>query len=427
MNQESLKIGELFEKYSSNPEIIDEITKPKKKIFIKSESGKIVEIIGLIKKVRSHVLKITFTNGIELKCAYKHLIKKKMGDKYSLVFSEDLKIGDFIKTRNIDFEIQNIEDFGCDYVYDITMKEEFLYETKNGIIHHNSMLAIQALAGAQRKFKGDVIVAFLDSEEATTTQRLSNLGVRNPKIRPYNDITIEKVFKFIEGICLFKEEKGIIEKPTVMIWDSIANTLTQKERETEDINSVIGYKARVLSLLIPKYVAKLAIYNICLITVNQLRDLVQIGNFAPAKELKFLTQGKDVPGGNTLKFNAFHLLEMKVKDLTKEDVFGFDGFMAEVNCVKNKLFSPNIKFKIVGNFVTGFSNFWTNYVFLTSVKRLQTGAWGYLIDYPTKKWQGTKNAEALYNSDIDFRNAFDNNVKESIQIDIIDKHNPEVA
>ncbi len=92
-----------------------------------------------------------------------------------------------------------------------------------------SMLAIQALAQAQKIYKDNpnFIGHFLDAEEATTTIRLSNLGVRRPKIKPYSDITVEKVFKFLEGLCLFIEKKNIIDTPSVVIWDSIANTLSE--------------------------------------------------------------------------------------------------------------------------------------------------------------------------------------------------------
>ena len=284
-----------------------------------------------------------------------------------------------------------------------------------------SMLAIQTLGSAQRMYKGNIIVSMLDSEEATTTIRMSNLGVRNPKIKPYNDITIEKVFKFLEGMCLYKEMKKIIATPSIILWDSVANTLSQKEREVEDINSVIGYKGRLLSLLIPKYVAKLAAFNICLIAVNQLRDVISIGNFAPAKELKYMTQGKTMPGGNALKFNAFHLLEMKAKGSTTVEKEGFDGYFAEVVCVKNKLFSPNIKVSIAGNFVTGFSNLHTNYKFLVDNKRMSTGAWNSLVELPTVKFR-TKDFPEFYNTNPIFKEAFDIAVKETIQSEIFDKH-----
>jgi RecA/RadA recombinase len=284
-----------------------------------------------------------------------------------------------------------------------------------------STLASQVIGNAQRQFNGKILAGYLDSEEAVTKIRLSNLGVKNPTIKPYNDVTIEKVFKYIEGMCLFKAEKKIIDTPTVIVWDSVANTLSQKEREAEDPNSVIGYKARALSLLLPQAVSKLAAYNICLICVNQLRDLVQIGQFAPAKEIKFMTTGKDIPGGNALKFNAFHWLEMSVKDLATVEKYGFDGFFAQVHCVKNKLFTPNIKFKLAGNFVTGFSNFWTNYIFLVANKRLVTGSWNYLVSNTNIKFR-TKDALTMYNENELFKQAYDEAVKEAIQTEIIEKY-----
>jgi len=283
-----------------------------------------------------------------------------------------------------------------------------------------SMLAIQTLGNMQRKYNTP-FAAFLDSEEATTIKRLSNLGVNHPKIKPYTDITVEKVFKFLEGICLFKEEKNLIEKPALLIWDSIANTLTEKEREVEDVNSVIGYKARLLSILIPKYVAKMAKYNIGLLAVNQLRDNLAMGQFAPAPDLKFMTSSKQMPGGNVLKYNAFQLVEMKTKTALKPEKYGFEGIIAKAKCVKNKIFRPNVEVEIVGDFTHGFTNFWTNYNFMVETKRLKSGAWNYLTNLPETKFR-TKEAENLYNTDDKFREAFDEAARDAIKIDIISKY-----
>jgi hypothetical protein len=211
----------------------------------------------------------------------------------------------------------------------------------------------------------------------------------------------------------------------MVIWDSIANTLSEKEREAEDVNQVIGYKARMLSILIPKYVAKCGQHNISLIAVNQLRDVLNIGQFAPPRDLKFMSASKSMPGGNVLKFNAFHLLEMKLGKLLEQDKYGFDGVIAKVKCVKNKLFPPNIEVELLGSFTTGFSNFWTNYHFLINTKRLSSGAWNYLVNMPDKKFR-TKDAEKLYNDDIEFEAKFDEAVKESIQTEIVEKYNPDI-
>lgn len=288
-----------------------------------------------------------------------------------------------------------------------------------------TMLAAQTLGEGQKQYKGELLGGFLDSEEATTAKRLAALGVRYPNLNPYVDITVEKVFKFLEGLCLFKQNKKIIETPSVVIWDSIANTLSQKEREAEDVNSVIGYKARMLSILIPKYVAKCAQHNICFIAVNQLRDVISIGPFSAPKDLKFMTASKSMPGGNVLKFNAFHLVEMKVKSVIDREKMGFDGVVAKIKCVKNKLFTPNIEVEIVGSFNSGFSNFWTNYNFMTTTKRMNTGAWNSLVTLPDKKFR-TKDAYTLYQEDEVFRNAYDVSAKEAIQTEIVDKYSQEM-
>lgn len=294
-----------------------------------------------------------------------------------------------------------------------------------------TMLAIQSLGAGQRQYKGSLLGAFLDSEEATTKIRMSNLGVKYPPIKPYSDITVEKVFKFIEGMCVFKQEKDIIDTPSAVIWDSIANTLCQAEIEAEDVNQVIGRKARTLSLLIPKYVAKCAQNNIALIAVNQLRDVLSMGPYSAPKDLKLMSSTKDMPGGTILKYNAFQLVEMQVKTIIApgksedSEKYGFEGVVCKLKCVKNKLFPPNIEVEIVGSFTTGFSNFWTNYRFLKNTKRLNSGAWNYLLSLPDKKFR-TKDAPSLYNTDADFKKAFDEASKEAIQTEIIDKYSPEL-
>jgi len=291
-----------------------------------------------------------------------------------------------------------------------------------------TMLAIQTLGQGQVQYKGNLLGAFLDSEESTTTLRMSNLGVRYPKINPYSDITVEKVFKFIEGLSVFKQEKELVDTPSVVIWDSIANTLSQKEREADDPNTVIGYKARLFSLLVPKYVSKCGQNNICFLAVNQLRDVINMGQFAPPKDLKFMSATKDMPGGNVLKFNAFQLVEMKIKKAIageEAEKYGFEGIIVKVKCVKNKLFPPNIEIPIVGSFVTGFSNFWTNYNFLKETNRLKSAAWCQLISLPEFKFR-TKDAPKHYKENIEFKNAFNAAAKEAIQTEIIEKYNPDV-
>jgi RecA/RadA recombinase len=289
-----------------------------------------------------------------------------------------------------------------------------------------SMLAMQTLGNAQRVYGGKLIGAFLDSEESTTSVRLAQLGVTNPQIKPIHELTVEKVFKFLEGLSLFKKEKNIIDTPSVVIWDSVANTLSNAEMETEDPNSVIGYKARLLSLLVPKFVKKCSAAKICWIAVNQLRDNIQMGPFPTAKDFKFMSQNKKMPGGNILKFNAFHLIEIRVAKAVDRSKYSFDGIEVTLRCVKNKAFSPNIDITLVGSFTSGFSDFWTSYAFLAETKRMNTGAWNYLVSCPDIKFR-TKDAESKYKENEEFREHFDKAVDEALQTEILDKYKPEAV
>jgi len=288
-----------------------------------------------------------------------------------------------------------------------------------------TMIVIQTLGSAQLHFKKRAIAAFLDSEYSTTTNRLANLGVRYPRIKPFAEadtkrLTVEKFFQFLEGICQYKENNNLIDVPYIIGWDSIANTLTQKEIEASDPKEVIGYRAKVYSLLIPKYVGKCSQYNISILSVNQLRDKVDMGRFSKASDLKFMSQEHTVPGGKSLLFNAFHLLEMRQASMSKKDIekYGFEGLMAEIMCVKNKLFRPKLPIKIIGDFNTGFSDFWTNYVYLVDTNWIKSGSWNALINYSTKKFR-TLEAETLYKTDSDFKKAYDEAVINSIDEHII--------
>jgi len=418
-----IKIGELFDLYSTDNTINNDIIKTKVPVYVENEVGEITKLEGVIRKTNCKLIELEFENNIKLKCASKHLIKVNNSFKFAediIINIDNVNCGNkFIKLLNRKIINEN------SYAYDISMNTNHVYKTPNNLYHHNSMICGKIIAQTQMKYNGKCIVAYLDSEEAVTTIRLSNLGVKNPKIRPYQDVTIEKIFKFLEGLCLFKEKKEIIDIPSLVIWDSIANTITQKEREVDDINSAIGLKARMLSILLPKYIAKMSNYKICLIAINQLRDKLSIGSFAPAKDIKMISSNKDMPGGQSLKFNAFHLAEMKIsKVLLKTDPqnkFPFDGANVTVKLAKNKLFPPNIPIEVVGNFRTGFSNFWSNYNFLSLNKRLQVGAWNFLKTLPDNKFR-TKDVITLYKSDNTFREAFDESVKEAIQTEIIEKN-----
>jgi len=280
-----------------------------------------------------------------------------------------------------------------------------------------SALLAQVIGQAQKKYKGKLLAAYYDSETSMTTERLVQMGVNNPKIKPYDDkVTVEKIFKTIEAFSAFKKLKEI-DFPGIVAWDSIANTSVEKEYTTDDINSTIGLKARILSSLLPRYVSKLKENRISLIAVNQLREKLDMGQFGTANDLRWMGD-KVIPGGQAIKFNAFHLLYLKAKSDLDAGKFGFTGLMVEAKCVKNKFEQPNIPVKLIINFKTGVSNFWSNYNYLAETKRLQAGSWNYLKTLSEKKFR-TKDAKDLYDSDEDFQVEFDKQIKDAIENELL--------
>jgi len=289
-----------------------------------------------------------------------------------------------------------------------------------------SALVAQIIGASQKKFAGKLLASYADSENAMSLARLWQMGVQNPPIKPYTDITVEDIFKIIEGYTAFKELRDVVHIPSIVAWDSIANTITNKEKNSDgetDPNKFIGLKPRILSTVLPKYIAKMREYNISLIAVNQLREKLDMGQYASQNDIKYLGMDKTMPGGQSIKYNAFHLLFLKQGPDLKIEQWGFDGILLKAKCAKNKLFTPNVEIEMIVDFTKGISNFWTNYHFLSKHKRIQAGAWGYLKSLPTVKWQGTKKCLEMYESNKDgFKEAFDEAVKECIQTEIVERY-----
>jgi hypothetical protein len=145
-----------------------------------------------------------------------------------------------------------------------------------------------------------------------------------------------------------------------------------------------------------------------------------MGVFKTPKDLSFMTGNKTIPGGHALSYGSRQLFIIKA-DKNIGETYGFGGTSLTFRGVKNKLFTPNIEVGAILSFEMGFSNFWTNYEFLKTAGRIKTGAWCSLIDYPEKKFRQNQ-VIGLYREDEKFKELFDNNVKDALKTEIIDKY-----
>lgn len=147
MVKTEVSIGELFKAISDIENISflhDKEIFQKNKILIKDEKCNYQDVVGLITK-QDKIRTIKFSDNSELKCAEKHLICINPQTQ-KCKFVSELKINNKIKTA-MDTEIavlSNVVSNEIDTVYDLEIKtNNHLYQTSNGIVHHNTELAKQ--------------------------------------------------------------------------------------------------------------------------------------------------------------------------------------------------------------------------------------------------------------------------------------------
>jgi len=280
------------------------------------------------------------------------------------------------------------------------------FETLAGMPHSGkSTLAIQIAANVQKEHPDSVVIYF-DSENAVTEERLASLGIeRDRLIYVSSDITIESIFRVIDKFIVYKEKHDLVDVPYVIIWDSLAITPSEKVLSSDEVQNTDGMvRAKFIAEYLPRYLGKFKKYNIMMLTINQLREKMQLnpygGSGVGLKGMGNFT----MPGGAAVQYASFHLLIMKPKEILNIESYGFQGAVVECVFVKNKLARPLKPFYLVLDVDRGFSNFWSYYYYMKQLKILTTGAWNSLPGY-SKKFR-TKEAFELYANDEEFRTAF---------------------
>jgi len=144
MQELECTIGELFEAVSELENINfihDEEMFQKSEIEIQDENKKWISVKGLITK-QDLIRELTFDNNSIIRVANKH----KMFDGVENIMSNELDIGHkFIKTDGTEVVVtSNILTDEMETVFDMEVDSEtHLYQTADGLIHHNTELARQ--------------------------------------------------------------------------------------------------------------------------------------------------------------------------------------------------------------------------------------------------------------------------------------------
>lgn len=284
-----------------------------------------------------------------------------------------------------------------------------------------SSLAAKIISEFQKASNGNALALYLDTESSMTKFRLEQLGVNKPSINPINDCYLEDIFKVIDGVIQFKKEnKDAQSMPTVIVWDSIANTKTQKEAQAEDPKEVIGWNGRLLSMYLPKIKPALKAYRITIIAINQLRDQIAMSMTPTPAAIKGMKQSETIPGGRALQYNTDQLIYMSDCGNIEEKTCGFDGKEVEMYCIKNKAFPPLVKCKSTFSYLGGYSNFWSMFYTLKEEKKIVAGGAYYSMEGYDNKFFAKKVPE-LYRNDRNFKNIFDQLIKQHCT-DVVHKY-----
>jgi len=268
------------------------------------------------------------------------------------------------------------------------------------------------IASQFQREHSDGLIVYIDTEHSMSPLRLEQLGLKG--VIPKSNLTVEQVFNLIEAIVLFKQEKKKIDLPALVIWDSIANTPSKAELTAAEPKEVVGMKARVISLMLPKIMNLIDENNITVLAVNQLRDRIVIG-YGAGSDLRHLGQSQDMPGGKALKFAATQLLDLKVTQSLDDETSPYGQRSTVVTCktVKNKYFPDNYKTELLSLASTGFDDVLSNLLLLKKMKKVTMSAWSYLKNYPEKKFR-IREIKTLYNTNPEFKKHYDISVKEAI-------------
>jgi recombination protein RecA len=197
-------------------------------------------------------------------------INKSRGEKvaYNLVHDKDAptNVNHWFSTTSIklDYIIANKRPGGIPEGRII----EIFGEPSSG----KSTLAQTICAQAQRE---GAIAVYIDSENATSLENLFLLGVNVEELIFVQEQCIEDTFQLIEEI-ITSVKNQMNSTPIVIVWDSVAASVSRTELEATYEQQQIGIKARALSKGIMKVNQILKDKGVTLILLNQTRQKIGV-------------------------------------------------------------------------------------------------------------------------------------------------------
>tara|TARA_R100000808_G_C2155265_1_gene167295 strand:+ start:12970 stop:14157 length:1188 start_codon:yes stop_codon:yes gene_type:complete len=198
-----------------------------------------------------------------------------------------------------------------------------------------SHVAIQ-IARSTQQMGG--IVVYIDTENATSVENLSLLGVDISKRFVYVDTHCTEEVLAIAESTILKAKAMDKDVPVTIIWDSVAATSPKAELIGDYDKDSIGLQARAISKGMRKITGIIANQNVLMVCLNQIRTKIGVMYGDPTT----------TPGGKAIPFHSSVRIKLgagqKIENKDKEVV----GIHVSAKTIKNKVSPPfrTINFEI---------------------------------------------------------------------------------
>ena len=180
-------------------------------------------------------------------------------------------------------------------------------------------VALHTIANAQ---KTGGVAAFIDAEHALDPGWAKRLGVDLEGLLVSQPSCAEEALKIAEMLI----KSNAVD---IIVVDSVAALVPQKELDGEIGDSFVGLQARLMSQAMRKLTGAIAKSKTCVIFINQIREKIGVMFGSP----------ETTPGGRALKFYSSCRVDVRRLGTLKdgEDVV---GQRVRVKVVKNKVAPP---------------------------------------------------------------------------------------
>lgn len=198
-----------------------------------------------------------------------------------------------------------------------------------------SHIAIQVARSTQQM--GGIVV-YIDTENATSVENLSLLGVDISSRFVYVDTHCTEEVLSIAEATIMKAKAMDKDVPITIIWDSVAASSPKAELVGDYDKESIGLQARAISKGMRKITGVIANQNVLFICLNQIRVKVGVMFGDPTT----------TPGGKAIPFHSSVRIKLGAGQQIQDKHKNVIGIHVSAKTIKNKVSAPfrDCKFEI---------------------------------------------------------------------------------